>query len=264
MRSDEGMSSQSVRVQGARWREWSRWLGRYGLGAVLGVLLVAANAGACGTKHGLPDRDCDGAVRVVVLGDSFVKGIGDTKNSNSGGYVIRTAKALRKIIFKPFGKPGLEARQLLKQVNDSFAASKDSPLKEALITADYVVLDLGRNDRWYFESPAKTARHLKRIRLQIEKGVGQLTGGFAPLVVTAVLMLPNRGAQGPWVKDLNVVIRKGDALDAPADLRFDRVSKRLLSNDQLHPTSLGYAALAETFVTYLTKTLPARLGTARQ
>jgi len=245
------------------WRGTRESRYRAGAAVVLASILGATDVAACGAKYGLPDRDCDGAVTVVVIGDSLVKGIGDTKNSNSGGYIKRATKALPKIEFRSFGQPGLEARQLLKRVNETFASSKDSSLRAALDTADYVVLDLGRNDRWYFESPLKTGRHLKRIRLRIQNGVAQRTGGFSPLVITAVLMLPNRGAQGPWVKDLNLVIRKGDSLGAPADLRFDLVSKRLLGDDQIHPTSLGYAALAQTFIEYLTKVLPARLASAQ-
>jgi lysophospholipase L1-like esterase len=41
-------------------------------------------------------------------------------------------------------------------------------------------------------------------------------------------------------------------------LRFDIVSKRLLSADQLHPTSIGYDELAKTFIAYVKKVLAKR------
>jgi lysophospholipase L1-like esterase len=115
-----------------------------------------------------------------------------------------------------------------------------------------VVLDLGRNDRWLFGLPEATLRNLKRIRALIEKELTDLTG-VSPLIVTAVLMYPNRGAQGPWVKELDALILKSHTPRYPADLRFDTVSKRLLAPDNIHPTSKGYASMAATFVKYLLK-----------
>ena len=55
---------------------------------------------------------------------------------------------------------------------------------------------------------------------------------------------------------LNALILKGHRPHAPANLRFDKVNKRLLSSDQIHPTSKGYAAPAKKFIRYLTVTLP--------
>jgi hypothetical protein len=46
------------------------------------------------------------------------------------------------------------------------------------------------------------------------------------------------------------------SLYLPANLRFDLVSKRLYNADQLHPTALGYEAVTDVFVYYLTKVVP--------
>src|SRR5690606_39037339 len=102
-----------------------------------------------------------------------------------------------------------------------------------------VVLDLGRNDRWLFGPPIETFRNLKRAVTQIKKYTKD-SAGLSPLIVTAVMMLPNRGSQGPWVKELNGYILRSNTLQDPSDLRFDLVSKRLLSKDQIHPTPQGY------------------------
>jgi hypothetical protein len=61
------------------------------------------------------------------------------------------------------------------------------------------------------------------------------------------------------VKELNTIILRGNSVNTPNDLRFDLISKRLLSSDQIHPTSAGYAALAKTFISYLTRKLPAKV-----
>jgi lysophospholipase L1-like esterase len=70
------------------------------------------------------------------------------------------------------------------------------------------------------------------------------------------LLLPNRGSQGPWVKELNEIILESHTTAHPADLRFDQVSKRLLSPDSIHPTSKGYAAISKVFISYLKHEYP--------
>jgi hypothetical protein len=116
-----------------------------------------------------------------------------------------------------------------------------------------VVLDLGRNDRWLFGLPSEALKNLKTIRQLIQGSIKKRTG-VAPVVVIAVLMLPNRGAQGPWVKELNGLIFKSHKVSSPANLRFDLVSKRLIGADQIHPT----------FEAYLKKNLPVILNKTRK
>ena len=232
-----------------------------GLLLFLGAILLSGSAfAACGSGGGGLDINCDGTVRLAVLGDSFVVGTGDLRYGGRGGYVLRARRKLRNVTVDGFGTKGLDTRQLLTRIIDAFArgprsSPQEASLKGALLESDIVVLDLGRNDRWFFGPPSEAYRNLKRIRSLIRTKVGEATG-VAPVIVTAVLMLPNRGSQGPWVKDLNRLILKSHRPEAPANLRFDLVSKRLLSSDQLHPTSIGYDELAKTFVDYILKVLP--------
>lgn len=205
---------------------------------------------ACPLVERLPDFNCDATQSIVVVGDSLVAGIGDTKNGNSGGYVLRTQARFPGATVTSHGVPGLRTLTLIKTLRRVFANPTDSPLAQKLLAADLVVLDLGRNDRWGFGLPSATLRNLKRVRTMIEAGVKQ-HGHTPPLVVTAVMMYPNRGSQGPWVKELDNLILESSTTEAPADLRFDLVSKRLLSPDNIHPSSKGYAALTEVFVDWL-------------
>ena len=216
-------------------------------------LLVPAFAFGCPLIGGLPDFNCDQEMNVVVIGDSFVYGFGDTSNDNKGGYILRTQKKLDEITITGLGVQGLRTPQLISTLKDVFKSDdKPSITRDALLTADYVILDLGRNDRWYFGEPITTVKNLKSIRNYINKKV-KAAGKVSPLIITSVLMLPNRGSQGPWVKALNTLILDTDSDSHPADLRFDLVSKRLISDDQIHPTSKGYQALTRVFVKYLTK-----------
>ncbi|MFM1848706.1 MAG: hypothetical protein RL417_2180, partial [Pseudomonadota bacterium] len=180
---------------------------RFGRGVwplLLGALLLSASDGyaGCSKVAGIPDINCDGRAHIVVVGDSFVFGTGDTKNGGRGGYVLRAKKALRGATIDGFGTKGLDTRQLLKRLQVLFASTDTSALKEALFLGDFVVLDLGRNDRWFFGLPSEAYRNLKRIRTILRTEIARQTGR-SPVIVTAVLMLPNRGSQGPWVKELN-------------------------------------------------------------
>jgi lysophospholipase L1-like esterase len=230
------------------------------LAAIIASLPSAALA--CPNAAGFPDYNCDGEFIVSFLGDSLVYGFGDKKNSNRGGYVLRLQKKFPKAQFINKGEQGLHTGPLLLQLADAFKEESKSDLRSALINSDVVVLDLGRNDRWDFGLPSATYRNLKRAAEIIRSGV-EAAGKTVPHIVTAVLMLPNRGSQGPWVKELNTLIFKGHKNNNPADLRFDLVSKRLLGTDQIHPTSAGYDALFKAALNYFKTKLVPRLQKQR-
>ena len=228
---------------------------------ILLLILIVSNASAqttCAVANGVLDVNCDGIVRVCAVGDSIVYGIGDKANNERGGYPLRAAKKLPNVDVINSGEPGLKVSSLLLRYSRDFKSSAGRQEYADLLTSDIIVLDLGRNDRWAFGPASSTYRDLKRLRSLIRSAARE-EYSETPLVVIAVLMLPNRGAQGPWVKELNQMILDGNSLANPSDLRFDLISKRLLNEDQIHPTSRGYDDLAKTFIKYLTKTLPARV-----
>jgi lysophospholipase L1-like esterase len=236
---------------------YNRFLRASGTISTVALALVATttHSHACPTVAKLPDFNCDGEARIVVLGDSIVSGTGDTSNNNKGGYVLRTQRRFPGATISNLGVAGQRTQELILSINRAFEGRGDSSLAEALTKADMVVLDLGRNDRWLFGEPAATFRNLKRAATLIKRNVAKLVD-YPPLVVTAVMMFPNRGSQGPWMKDLNAIILKSHTTANPANLRFDLVSKRLLSEDQIHPTPAGYQAIALVFQKYLTKEYP--------
>jgi lysophospholipase L1-like esterase len=218
--------------------------------ATLFTIFFSNAASACPAIGRLPDYNCDGSSVITVLGDSLVSGFGDTQNNNKGGYVLRAQGRFTEAAFVNQGVPGLRTQQMISKIRKAFATPQTDQLAQSLLTADLVILDLGRNDRWLMGEPSAALRNIKRARELITTQVKAL-GYSAPLVVTAVLMYPNRGAQGPWVKELDELIIKSGTTDFPADLRFDRVSKRLLSSDAVHPTSKGYDSMAAIFNNYL-------------
>lgn len=226
------------------------------------VVGAYAHAAGCPAIDGIPDFNCDGKVEITYLGDSLVYGFADTKNGNKGGYVLRIAKAFKNVQMHNWGVQGERTLNLVSQLIDAFDKGNNDSLKEDLLASDIVFIDVGRNDRWLFGEPSAAYRNIKRATTKIINEV-KAVNGAAPLVVKAVLMLPNRGSQGPWVKVLNQLILNSNSANYPADLRFDLVSKRLLSSDQIHPTSAGYDALAKTLKTYLTKSIPKKMKAIR-
>jgi lysophospholipase L1-like esterase len=229
---------------------------KFNLAVILTTILsifISSYCFACTGVNGIPDYNCDGKVQIFFVGDSLVFGTGDTANGNQGGYVLRLKKSLKKVSVKSYGVKGLRASSLLRIVADTYV-SKDTTLypqfRKNLAASDIIILDLGRNDRWLRGPELKTYRHLALTAQRIAKGV-KLDTSYTPLIVQAVLMLPNRGDQGPWVQGLNKIILSKSTTKYPSDLRFDVVSKRLLNEDQLHPTPKGYTAIAKAFKEYI-------------
>lgn len=225
------------------------------------ILLVASITGLssahadCSSDSGLPDLNCDGSVKVVALGDSLVTGVGDKKLRGNGGYVVRTRNRLPLLTLIGHGQAGLRTGQLLKRLQASFAGTAYQEIAGDLLDADLISIDIGRNDRWLFGPPKKAFRNLERIRALIKQQV-QNQADFTPVITLSVLLLPNRGSQAPWVKELNSHIMRSHSTNDPADLRFDKVSKRLLSSDNLHPTSKGYNALSKVYSRYIITAYP--------
>lgn len=224
--------------------------------------VYSSHAVACPSVAGIPDVNCDGDARVAVVGDSVVFGIGDTVNGNRGGYVRRMARKFPGVWFDNLGRPGEEAKRLITVIEDAFAGTGDTEFASALTRADIVILDIGRNDWWNFGPAIATWRNLKRVRELIQLKVEGVTG-HKPFVVTAQLMGANRTGQGAWVAELVRIIAANNKSAAPTDLRFNSVSKKFLG-DRVHPTSLGYDALAKVLALYLKVTLPKHVAIFRR
>lgn len=226
------------------------------------ISLLPSLAEACPKVGGLPDLNCNGEAKVVVLGDSLVYGIGDIDNGNKGGYVMRTARVFPKAKFVNLGLGGRRVTRTIDDLQAAFAGTEDTTMAKNLVESDVIFLDFGRNDWWDRKPALVTWRNLKRCRDIITTYVMKTTG-HKPLIITAQMTLANRTGQGTWVAELNTLLAQKATAAAPADLRFNALSKRLLG-DQVHPTSQGYQELARIFSAYLTTSLPKHVSTFRK
>ena len=228
----------------------------------------AAPAGLGGIQRGcdgiynIPDITCDKEVRIAVLGDSVVAGVGDERYGNTGGgYVRRTGALLPGVAIAGVGTSGQNSLQLYQIIKSTLSGGAMRPrLRQTLLAADIIVLDIGRNDWWRVarkpNPPVNDSfARLRRLQNYIRDEITTQTGR-TPLVLVSRLLLPNRTGQGAWVGRLNARLARGSSLQLPADVRFDRISKWLYNKDQLHPTAVGYDAIAAYFRDYLTMSLP--------
>jgi lysophospholipase L1-like esterase len=219
--------------------------------AFVGVSTSVAHA--CPKVGGIADFNCDGEAHVVVLGDSIVTGIGDKDNHDFGGYVLRAQQRFPNATFYNFGVPGQMTPFLLIELEQAFKGRGTPGLADAIIKADLVVLDEGRNDAVMGKMPSKTARNLQRASDLIQEFVTTSTG-HRSLVVRAVLSPSSREDRSSWVQQLEGLIARSGNSVMPADLRFDKMPTALLARDGLHPTSEGYDKMSRVFIRYLHET----------
>jgi hypothetical protein len=89
------------------------------------ISLLPSLTEACPKVGGLPDLNCNGEAKVVVLGDSLVYGIGDTDNGNKGGYVARAARKFPKATFVNQGLGGRRVTRTIDDLEAAFAGAGD-------------------------------------------------------------------------------------------------------------------------------------------
>lgn len=226
------------------------------------VLFASTTAYSCPTVRKLIDYNCNQKLKIVFVGDSIVYGIGDTKNKNKGGYVLRLAKKIPFAQIVNLGKPGANSRGLLQNYTKDLNSKKNNATKEYLKDADLIVIDVGRNDLWRNHTQDQVVTFIRRLMKLFRTKVGRDTQS-PPYVMSTVLYYTNRGSQNPFLKALNELLLKVNSSQFPVGMRMDTVSKRLLQPDRIHPTPAGYSALSKVALNYIKTTLQKKLSQLR-
>lgn len=211
---------------------------------------LASGAFACPLRGGLVDFDCDANARVVIIGDSFVSGtLGDGRSSD-GGYVVRTARGLPGVLVFGVGYPGITSAKLLSKVKQAVTRRGNGPLSLALSNADYVVIDVGRNDYFSKTKASTVAKNVTKMANLIALHGGRATG-VPPLVTVATLAGTRRPKQQRFIDSVNSALVGAARRGLPVFLRPDALSGIAVGRDGLHPTATGYDRLASALVDYL-------------
>ncbi len=203
-----------------------------------GAVCSVKTAHACPLVSGLVDLNCDQTLKVVVVGDSIVKGIGDLKNGHRGGYVLRLQKKFKRATFVNLGKPGFSSHMLYSVLAQDLARSRSKTSKQ-LAGADYVIVAVGTNDFFEETEPGVTENNIERIISLLREKLSQ--GGVSPILTAATLTPTRRGFQRPFVESVNsLLLQFSSPVQLPLFLRFEELDLGFISTDGIHPTSNGY------------------------
>lgn len=221
--------------------------------ALLLLPILAEQALACPEREGLIDYNCDGRVKIGIIGDSFVAGVGDQPKDLilGNGYVQRLRKKYLTAVIAPFAKPGIVSGKLLAKIKQRMPTMLSLPDDQNLLDADYIIIDAGRNDYWEKTDPGETVRNLFRI-VKFVKEVTLRKTGATPHIFVSALTPTRRSYQRPFINTINYKLNKYKSSSMPLYIRYDRYMKSsLLASDGLHPKAEGYTKMAEIIESFL-------------
>lgn len=202
-----------------------------------------SSAKACPQIGGQVDYNCDQMHKVVVIGDSIVKGIGDLKFGNKGGYVLRLQKKFKKSVFVNYGKPGYSTTRLFSELKSKLNKRNKNSTKLALQEADIVLIDAGRNDFFEENDPGLTVKTLERI-VGVLKDYYQSKDQVVPLIKVATLLPTTRAYQRSFIDDVNKLLLEYSSDNLPVRFYYNLLDKSVISSDGIHPYSKGYSKIA--------------------
>ena len=184
------------------------------------TLLSVLECFACPDIGGLVDLNCDGRLIIAAFGDSITYGTGDTEHK--GGYTGRLELIFVNSDVADLGKTG---------ETTSKGKNRATVVLPQISAMDYSIILEGVNDYWEKKhSASQTKANLQSI-MRTANNLGGL-----PLL--ASLTNTTRKNQSSWVKQVNSAIAGIKTID------FYSLGKGIISGDQLHPNSAGYAVMA--------------------
>jgi len=199
---------------------------------------------ACPSIDGIIDQNCDGDLRISFTGDSIAAGVGGT----GGGYTRVVARRFSSARVHRFATPGIRSQALFARLRRTINSGTPAKASNSLLSADYVFVDVGRNDYWDDRPPAFTIRNIMRIRRLLENQ-GELKGSGMPQVIVATMVPNNRSYQRPFVDELTRRLLRRGILT----IDFHRMPRQFISGDGLHPNQQGYVRLGRMINRYLNK-----------
>lgn len=231
-----------------------RTMKRLALILISALTLMASSAKAqesCPAIDSLFDLTCDGTLKIAIIGDSFVKGVGDSP-MDRGGYVARLAESFPNASLVNLGVPGITSEQLYRNYKTMFDRGSHGSTWTALQHADIVIIDVGRNDYWAQNPAAEVARNVKRLVRLIRVHLAEDPNYPAPAFGVTRLAPTNRSFQRGFINAVNQEFLKLKSSTFPVEVRADTMNPKHLRRDGLHPSSRGYDDLVLIFADWIT------------
>ncbi|MBX7145553.1 MAG: SGNH/GDSL hydrolase family protein [Oligoflexia bacterium] len=216
-------------------------------------LLSPLVAGACPKIDGLIDFNCDSRLIIGVTGDSFVAGVRDKAGDPvyGAGYVNRLRKKYPDAIVATYGVPGVVSGPMLAKLKKRVPKMGSYPQNLNFRLADYIVVDLGRNDYWEGAAPGETVKNIARIVKYLREELGK-GGHVTPEIWVSTLAPTKRGFQRSFINSVNLTLLKYKGNTIPVYVRPDKYMKESqISSDGIHPKTEGYTKMAEIIEKFL-------------
>lgn len=211
-------------------------------------------------------------LKVVSIGDSLTKGVGDS--TKRGGYIpflqskLESEKGINKVIFSNYGIKGNKTSDLLNRL-------KQKEIQNGIKDADMVILTIGGND--IMKVVRENISHLKKEDFLLPQGqyrenLNKILGSIRKIQPNASIVVV--GLYNPffaWFADVkemeeiltdwnqtgqNVVGSYKNTYFVQVDKIFKNNNDNLLHKDYFHPNDKGYSLIADQlYVTIIDRAL---------
>lgn len=206
------------------------------------------------------DYNCNQEIKIVFIGDSFVRGIGDT--NNKGGYVLKLKEDFndRGVVVTKVGFAGITTQQLLRKFKDTL--SKKGEIYKKVVDADVIIMDIGRNDFWDKRKPLYSITTLKRLIKFLEENLTE--NETSPFITSSTLMhvINKKVKQLSFIKQFNALLLAQPDMSSRI-IRQHSFHTAILSPDGLHPSAYGYTYIYKKLKKQIRKALYTHLLTLR-
>lgn len=183
------------------------------------------------------DLNKDKEIKILFIGDSFIKGVGDI--NNTGGYVSRLKKDFKanfkKVNVVKIARPGRTTKEVFTYIKQNIYKNKN--ILSKIHDTDAIILDVGRNDYWGKQSPLYSITVLKRLVKFLKQNCGSKRKPFVT-ASTLIHVANSKPAQLNFVKQFNYELLKNPLITG--EILQHTFPTTILGDDGLHPTPLGY------------------------
>jgi lysophospholipase L1-like esterase len=219
------------------------------------------------TKKGIPQDFFPMNYRVLSIGDSLTKGIGDS--SKKGGYIpflqskLQGEKGIKDIEFKNYGVKGNQTKDLLNRLNSV-------EIQNEIKKSDIVILTIGGND--IMKVVKENISHLEKkdfysAKVQYEKNLYGIIDKIRiqhPRIPIVLISLYNPFyAWFADVKELEEILAEWNSIGQKVLANYKNTyfvhiedifqNENVLHSDYFHPNNKGYYLIANRLFDVLTE-----------